>query len=188
MQFWNVSKSHHAYVKMSAPTMCKFLSILKFSVLVAILSVINNAIFAGSVDFHDYFLCRKCGHEIVQVSEMVNIPSKLAMRQRNDTFRPKRGVLIQLFKNPHGVLYEVVTSKTASVLRASKETGGDTWWPGFNWIILGCPQCRQHIGWEYIPQDKTDKEQTSFYGLVLGNLLYENDADNLIVLPKSYNS
>ena len=52
--------------------------------------------------FSDYFLCRKCGHEIVNIADLINIPSKLALRQRNDTFGPKQGVLIQLFKNPHG--------------------------------------------------------------------------------------
>ncbi|XP_060555123.1 protein cereblon-like isoform X2 [Ruditapes philippinarum] len=135
-----------------------------------------------------FFLCRRCGREIFQLSDMVNIPSNVAMRQRNDTFGTKRGVLIQRFKNPHGAQYEVVTSTKANVMRASPETGGDTWWPGFNWIILACPGCRQHIGWEYIPQDVNDKEHATFFGLVLGNILYENDADNLIVLPKSYNS
>jgi len=34
---------------------------------------------------------------------MINIPSKLTMRQRNETFGLKSEVLIQLFKNPHGM-------------------------------------------------------------------------------------
>ena len=54
--------------------------------------------------FADYFLCRRCGHEVVSIADVINIPSKLAMRQRNDTFGPKQGVLIQLFKNPQGMI------------------------------------------------------------------------------------
>ena len=40
----------------------------------------------------------------MSLADIINIPSGLALRQRNDTFGPKKGVLIQLFKNPHGML------------------------------------------------------------------------------------
>ncbi|XP_052763055.1 protein cereblon-like isoform X2 [Mya arenaria] len=162
------------------------LSFFKFIVFFVSSLIINNVIGENSHHLHEYFLCRKCGREIVELSNLKNVPSSVALRQRNETLGHKEEVLVQLFKNPQNVFYEVITATQANVFRASQETGGDTWWPGFNWIILGCPQCRQHIGWEYIPQSKNTDEE-SFLGLVLGNLLYEN-ADELIVLPKSYKS
>ena len=64
------------------------------------LSCFTQQVFFFSSDF---FLCRKCGREIVEVADMINIPSKLTMRQRNETFGLKSEVLIQLFKNPHGM-------------------------------------------------------------------------------------
>ncbi|KAL4218068.1 hypothetical protein ACF0H5_022806 [Mactra antiquata] len=136
----------------------------------------------------DWSTTRKCGREIVELVDIVNVKSPQALKIRNETIGHTEEILIQLFKNPHGHKYEVITSSKASVFRASTETSSDTWWPGYNWIILGCPQCKQHIGWEYIPRDKKDPEKRSFYGLVFNNLLFENDAENLIVLPKSYQS
>ncbi|XP_052228834.1 protein cereblon-like isoform X2 [Dreissena polymorpha] len=134
-----------------------------------------------------FFLCRKCGREIVQVSNVINVPSDMAISKRNDSLGPADRVMVQLFKNPQGAMFEVITTKEANVFRASEQVSGDTWWPGYNWIILGCPQCHQHVGWEYIPQNK-NSDAKSFFGLVLSNLLYENEADELIVLPKSYQS
>lgn len=55
--------------------------------------------------FHivDFILCRSCGHEILHPSAIIQVPSKVAHRQRNDTIAGRNGTLIQLFKNPDGI-------------------------------------------------------------------------------------
>ncbi|KAL3888400.1 hypothetical protein ACJMK2_000768 [Sinanodonta woodiana] len=147
-----------------------------------------NVITAFADEFHDYFLCRKCGLEVFRSVDLVNVPSQEAYRQRNDTYGEKLA-LIQLFKNPQGMYFEVVTTSTASVHSQELSFGEATWFPGYAWKISQCPRCGHHLGWEYVPMDSSTAENPkSFFGLILENLLFENEADNLILIPKSYRS
>ncbi|KAK3602242.1 hypothetical protein CHS0354_034477 [Potamilus streckersoni] len=89
----------------------------------------------------------------------------------------------------HGTYFEVVTTATASVHSQELSFGEATWFPGYAWKISHCPRCGYHLGWEYVPMDSSTAENPkSFFGLILGNLLFENEADNLILIPKSYRS
>ena len=60
----------------------------------------------------DSLLCRKCGHDIATAANLNNMASKLALRQRNDTILGVQQCLIQLFKNPHGILLSLALSYT----------------------------------------------------------------------------
>ncbi|KAI8764660.1 protein cereblon, partial [Biomphalaria glabrata] len=62
-----------------------------------------------------FLLCRKCGHQIAQAQHLFSMPSNMALRQRNDTIVNSNRVLIQLFKNPQEVYFELVTSLHAEL-------------------------------------------------------------------------
>ncbi|XP_021354382.1 protein cereblon-like isoform X2 [Mizuhopecten yessoensis] len=137
----------------------------------------------------DYLLCRKCGHEVVRAANLINIPSKVALRQRNSTFGGVPEILIQQFKNPHDNSFEVITTRKADVLEDLQKYSDDTWFPNYSWWITKCPHCGQHMGWTYRINSQgtsTDGRPEQFYGLVLDNLLPQQEAETLIHFPKAY--
>ena len=58
--------------------------------------------------FADTLLCRRCGQDITVAANLNNIGSKLALRWRNDTVLGVKQCLIQLFKNPHGMIITIL--------------------------------------------------------------------------------
>ncbi|ESO95620.1 hypothetical protein LOTGIDRAFT_227202 [Lottia gigantea] len=141
--------------------------------------------------FSGNLLCRTCGNEVTQISQLMEVPSKLAHRQRNDSFIGSERILIQLFKNPQEKYFEVVTAKSAEIHKLDhKPTSEDSWFPGFSWTIVVCPRCGSHIGWLFEANHKHSHTSpvTSFYGLILNHLLLDKDADSIIEVPKVYTS
>ncbi|XP_050405463.1 protein cereblon [Patella vulgata] len=141
-------------------------------------------------EYEGYLLCRACGNEVTQTSELMTVASKLAHRQRNDTLSGSDPVLIQLFKNPQGQFFEVITTKSAEVQKVDKSHEKDSWFPGFDWTIVVCPRCGSHLGWLFqaVHKHSHNSPVSSFYGLVLNNLLHEKEADTIIAVPKVYQS
>ncbi|GAB1597745.1 protein cereblon-like isoform X1 [Argonauta hians] len=135
-----------------------------------------------------HLICRQCGHEVSHTSNLLHIPSSLALRQRNDTIQSREKTIIQLFQNPQGKYFEVITFSEAEVLKADKPHTEDSWFPGFSWSIVVCPTCRIHLGWffESLDSDYHTGKKNSFYGLILNHLIHQHYADNLIIAPKSY--
>ncbi|XP_014788483.1 protein cereblon isoform X1 [Octopus bimaculoides] len=135
-----------------------------------------------------HLICRQCGHEVACIDDLVHIPSSLALRQRNDTIQSKDKTIVQLFQNPEGKYFEVITFSKAEVLKADKPHKEDTWFPGFSWSIVICPTCGVHMGWffESFDSDYHTGEKKSFYGLILSHLVHQEYADSLIIAPKSY--
>jgi hypothetical protein len=138
-----------------------------------------------------FLLCRSCGHEVTDSQHFIRKPSILAKRIRNDTVLGVQGVLIQLFENPHGKQFEVITSSSADVFRQDQAFGEHSWFPGFLWHIVVCPRCGYHLGWSFEPadhqQEKVDTDQT-FIALILDHLLHQDFADSLLITPKFYRS
>ncbi|KAL9961525.1 hypothetical protein ACROYT_G030481 [Oculina patagonica] len=175
-------------------------------------------VFSTNVDLQhhsDSLLCRKCGHDITAAANLKNIGSKLALRLRNDTILGVEHCLIQLFKNPHGQHFELITATSANIKSHGEAFEEHSWFPGFLWRIAVCPQCGAHMGWSFEDHhSKDDKESKSrypnnhedfahdkerekekssekaysFVGLIYPNLIQEHYADSLIVTPKAYRS
>nr|XP_022322221.1 uncharacterized protein LOC111123868 [Crassostrea virginica] len=122
---------------------------VKFLFLFLVAFLFDNYAIENSGEYVDFLLCRGCGHEIVDPSHITHIPSKVAHRQRNDTISGQNGTLIQLFKNPDGMYFEVITAMVANVNEASKPSDMMTWFPGYHWTICVCPRCMKHLGWQY---------------------------------------
>ncbi|XP_064597013.1 protein cereblon-like isoform X2 [Liolophura sinensis] len=137
----------------------------------------------------DFLLCQQCGHDVVRFDSVVSIPSILSYRQRNDSIHGKDKVLIQLFRNPQGSHFEVITSKDADVLKVDKAYSEDSWFPGFTWTIAVCPRCGTHLGWVFeAVENYVQSDKKSFVGLILDKLLHQNYAESLLIIPKSYKS
>ncbi|CAH3015277.1 unnamed protein product [Porites evermanni] len=183
---------------------CKGLFVLCFLIFYRFSSV-----YAISVDVEQdsgSLLCRKCGHDITTAVHLYNKASKLALRQRNDTILGVQQRLIQLFKNPHGQHFELITATTANIKSHGEAFEEHSWFPGYAWRIAVCPRCGSHMGWSFEDPYQSDqhgnedshthdtvddtysKKPYSFVGLIYPNLIQEYYADSLIITPKAYRS
>lgn len=91
-------------------------------------------------------LCRACGHELAFGTDIHFVPSRLALSSRNDTFVGGRRVNIQLFENPQGNQFEVITFRKADVTQHWPADRHFSWFPGFSWTVATCPRCKTHLG------------------------------------------
>lgn len=91
-------------------------------------------------------LCRACGHELAVGTDIHFVPSRLALSSRNDTQLGGRRVNIQLFENPHGHRFEVITFRKADVTQHWPADKRFSWFPGYAWTVATCPRCNTHLG------------------------------------------
>ncbi|XP_074495617.1 uncharacterized protein LOC141769962 [Sebastes fasciatus] len=141
-------------------------------------------------------LCRTCGHELAVGSDIHLVPSRLALSSRNDTSIGGRRVNIQLFENPHGHQFEVITFRKAEVAQHWPADKHFTWFPGFSWTVATCPHCHTHLGWAFQPidwpetvtQTRFDESEHTFLALITHRLLREDFASSLLMTPKSFKS
>lgn len=97
-------------------------------------------------------LCRSCGHELAAGTDIHFVSSRLALSSRNDTLVGGRRVSIQLFENPHGHQFEVITFRKADITQHWPADKRFSWFPGFSWTVATCPRCKTHLG-GYEPAD-----------------------------------
>lgn len=91
-------------------------------------------------------LCRACGHELAFGTDINHVHSRLALSSRNDTLIGGRRVNIQLFENPHGHQFELITFRKADVTQHWPADKHFSWFPGFSWTVATCPRCKTHLG------------------------------------------
>ncbi|XP_046546496.1 uncharacterized protein LOC124256556 [Haliotis rubra] len=179
---------------MAAPTAFQLRGCLRCFTDIIMLYFLANIVAYVACHFADgiegYLLCRRCGNEIAKAADLLAIPSDLAHRQRNDTISGHSGVLIQLFRNPQGKFFEIITSAAAELQTYDKAYVEDSWFPGYTWTISLCPRCGYHIGWTFdvYPRSSDDSKQRTFVGMILDHILHENEADSIIAVPKAYTS
>lgn len=122
-------------------------------------------------------LCRACGHELASGTDIHFVPSRLALSSRNDTFVGGRRVNIQLFENPHGHQFEVITFRKADVTQHWPAYTHFSWFPGFSWAVATCPRCKTHLGgYESVMVQKVHLQLTtesSFRNTLMRSLYYE---------------
>ncbi|XP_071765997.1 uncharacterized protein LOC139920003 [Centroberyx gerrardi] len=144
-----------------------------------------------------FVLCRACGHELAYETDIRFVPSRLALSGRNDTLLAgDRRVHVQLFENPHGLQFEVITFRKADVTKHWPADKGFSWFPGFAWTVATCPQCKTHLGWAFQPGDWPDtithtefeESDKTFLALITHRLLREDFASSLLMTPKSFMS
>ncbi|XP_075934991.1 uncharacterized protein LOC142934328 [Anarhichas minor] len=141
-------------------------------------------------------LCRACGHELAVGTDIHFVPSRLALSSRNDTSIGGRMINVQLFENPHGHQFEVITFRKANVTQHWPANKHFSWFPGFSWTAATCPRCKTHLGWAFQPTDWPDtitenrfeESEHTFLALITQRLLREDFASSLLVTPKSFKS
>ena len=115
----------------------------------------------------------------------------MALRQRNVTVVGNSSTLIQLFENPNGAKFEVITTSNGEVSQTGEAIEEHSWFPGFAWKIALCPHCGMHLGWTFYAVDKEYSEKSdgfSFLGVILSNILYSKYPDSILFTPKAYQS
>lgn len=71
-----------------------------------------------------------------------------------------------VFANPHGIVYEIgCFSKVAGCLPVSEPTTEFSWFPGYEWQIVLCKNCADHLGWRF------SSSSFAFYGLIYEKLV-----------------
>ncbi|XP_060895017.1 uncharacterized protein si:ch211-51h9.7 [Labrus mixtus] len=158
----------------------------------------------GTSSTEAVLLCRTCGHELSRGTDIHFVPSRLALSSRNHTL-PRgsggphpggRGVHTQMFQNPHGLQFEVMTFRKADVTHHWPAEKHFSWFPGFSWTVSTCPRCKTHLGWGFQPSTWPDtittttfeESEETFLALITHRLLSEDFASSLLVTPKSFMS
>ena len=81
------------------------------------------------------------------------------------------GDAVQVFTNPHGQVFDVVTVREATGIVAIGQPSRDfTWFPGYAWHVIACSQCNTHLGW-YFSANEISLQPVSFYGLLRNRLV-----------------
>lgn len=135
------------------------------------------------------FICRKCGETVASAKDVVSIHSTLSLNRWNKTISDKKLAISQLFKNPQGSKFEVVTFTEANLKSAEDAHTEASWFPGYAWRISVCPRCRYHIGWKFQPEKynhMTYTETDTFYGLILDHMVKEAASDSIILDVHKY--
>ncbi|MGH0132605.1 UNVERIFIED_CONTAM: hypothetical protein FKN15_040756 [Acipenser sinensis] len=177
------------------------LLLVRVSLLVSWLRCYSNACEEGvhansSKREGDILLCRSCGFEIASSLDLKFVASKLALAQRNDTVIGDQKVTLQLFENPHGRRFQVITLKKAALRKHWPADGHFSWFPGFSWTMSTCPRCHAHLGWSFQPSNwpgqvtekHFEESEETFVALIIDKLLQENFAATLLVVPRTFRS
>jgi len=122
--------------------------------------------------------CDKCSHKICSAEDVFYTRSELSLSRRNHTYsdsvtRINKTTLIQLFVNPAGYSFEVITTKKSEVQVHGEPSAHASWFPGYSWQTVTCKLCGEHLGWKFTVSDDfdvQDKEQLQFYGLIFSKL------------------
>ena len=94
-------------------------------------------------------LCARC-HETVTWQE--------ALFQMGDPH--------QVFANPHGHVFDLVTAKEATgVILLGPPTTEFTWFAGYTWCVIVCAACQVHLGWGY-QAIQAERAPSRFFGFL----------------------
>lgn len=141
------------------------------------------------------FICKACGQELASGQDMHFVPTPMALAHRNNTVYGNVRVNLQLFENPQGYQFEVITFRKAEVVLHWPADDTFSWYVGYSWIIATCPQCQTHIGWAFQPSDwpKTvtqkmfQQSEHTFFALISSRLL-SDFSSTLVITLKSLKS
>ena len=150
------------------------------------------ALFAAVVvvDASSDIICKKCGTNITDTEYFLSIRSDVSRDSTEKFLFHQKNVLTQLFRNPEGKYFEVVTSSRANLKCNSHSTLDHTFFKGYAWSPCVCPKCGIHHGWLFLlstnsdfqcdaSKDKSCDSPGTFYGLITDDLVHKLDLDLL---------
>jgi hypothetical protein len=98
------------------------------------------------------YACRRCGAELASEKACLEIMG-----------RPIRAT----YKNPDGILCEIVTLvRAGNLVEIAEATLENTWFEGYAWRPVLCERCGLHLGWRYETEDPS-RSPSTFYGLLV---------------------
>ncbi len=68
--------------------------------------------------------------------------------------------------NPSGMTFKIGLFQQANAKAETEAVSEFSWFAGYQWRIVSCPSCSQHLGWSYHRDHSPD-----FYGLILNKLI-----------------
>lgn len=99
--------------------------------------------------------CRVCYHAVSDPSQV---------------FSPLGGPSVQVFANPGGHIFHVLTLRRTSCFVHGRMTPGFSWFPGYAWRDAHCPGCGCFLGWRYVRV--MGEGLSGFYGLIEERVLW----------------
>jgi len=70
------------------------------------------------------------------------------------------------FTNPNAQSFDISLFEKANIVAHGITTSEFSWFPGYAWQIVLCPQCQIQLGWRFRRGDSPD-----FYGLITEHLI-----------------
>ena len=80
--------------------------------------------------------------------------------------------------NNHGYNHEMLTVKKCwSVMTQGQPESQYSWFPGYTWQIINCPECWSHLGWCF-RATRDELKPRMFYGLTKTAIVDGGDIDS----------
>ncbi len=107
-------------------------------------------------DDQERWVCRTCRNPITSRSALLG-----------SSERP------QMFANPHGLVFEIVTFRAAQgLLGVGGVVPEFSWFSGYAWRVVCCSGCHTHLGWHFTATS-ADVSPREFFGLLVNELAEE---------------
>lgn len=107
-----------------------------------------------------HFRCAACGTRLAEAADLLTIT----------------GTGPQVYVNPHGRVFELVTfARARNLMGVGHPTPEVTWFPGYAWQIVVCGTCATHVGWAY--DALADARPERFFGLIRSALVEHESPD-----------
>ena len=115
-------------------------------------AVVDDAADEKSTDPGRFIYCSVCSNVLAKAADRIEIS----------------GSHDHHFTNPYGIAYHVGCFADALGCAISGDrVAADTWFPGFQWRIATCAECRLHLGWYF------DRADEFFYGLIMDRIQHD---------------
>ena len=108
------------------------------------------------------YRCSHCGSLIARAADLFSMTGHDGPR---------------VFVNPHGLVFEIVTLRSAQgLVGVGGATREHTWFAGYAWQVVCCLGCGVHLGWRFTAVS-SGASPPSFYGLIRRGLTEERDEE-----------
>ncbi|CAG4924158.1 unnamed protein product [Colias eurytheme] len=127
-----------------------------------------------AVNHEANILCRSCGNNISNASDIIAKESHSSLYSFNDTIFNEKNILVQILRKDIIFQFTIITANHSNCIGFGEWEKEELWFPGYHWKPCLCPECGDIIGWLF---ENRNPEQiytfNRFFALILPNLLSE---------------
>jgi hypothetical protein len=138
------------------------------------------------------FICNKCKKEVVDLQNIFDKETAAAISKSKKFYKGKQ-ILLNKFKNPQDLFFEVFTASKTKLTCDTKIYDQTSFFHGYGWSVCYCPYCMTHHGWKFTPigyycdieiEDRMDcRSRTEFYGVIIDELTF-NETEKVVYEDK----